>query len=107
MSQCDLSQNLLKKGCKARYIENPSSISSILKNKPLSSKGSMSAQYDVIQIQPQKISLSLRPGMAFVCKCGWIQDFSNVLCVHLIECHCWKKLIMYVFLNLLRPTDLI
>ncbi|KAI5621151.1 integrin beta-5 [Silurus asotus] len=62
MSQCDLSQNLLKRGCKASFIENPRSISSILKNKPLSSKGSMSAQYDVIQIQPQKISLTLRPG---------------------------------------------
>ncbi|XP_053482931.1 integrin beta-5 [Ictalurus furcatus] len=62
MSQCDLSQNLLKRGCKPHYIENPRSFSSILKNKPLSSKGSMSAQYDVIQIQPQKISLSLRPG---------------------------------------------
>lgn len=79
MSQCDLSQNLLKRGCKARYIENPRSFSSILKNKPLSSKGSMSAQYDVIQIQPQKISLSLRPGMVFVCKYGWIWDLSNVL----------------------------
>ncbi|TSM68909.1 Integrin beta-5 [Bagarius yarrelli] len=62
MSQCDLSQNLLNRGCKARYIENPRSTSSILKNKPLSSKGSLSAQYDIIQIQPQKISLSLRPG---------------------------------------------
>ncbi|XP_062862702.1 integrin beta-5 [Trichomycterus rosablanca] len=62
MSRCDLSQNLLKRGCQARYIENPRSISSILKNKPLSSKGSGSAQYDGVQIQPQKILLSLRPG---------------------------------------------
>uniref|UniRef100_A0AAR2KD49 Integrin beta n=1 Tax=Pygocentrus nattereri TaxID=42514 RepID=A0AAR2KD49_PYGNA len=61
-SRCDLSQNLLKRGCEARFIENPRSVSSILKNKPLSSKGSGSTQYDVIQIQPQKISLSLRPG---------------------------------------------
>uniref|UniRef100_A0AAR2M099 Integrin beta n=1 Tax=Pygocentrus nattereri TaxID=42514 RepID=A0AAR2M099_PYGNA len=57
-----LLQNLLKRGCEARFIENPRSVSSILKNKPLSSKGSGSTQYDVIQIQPQKISLSLRPG---------------------------------------------
>lgn len=74
MSQCDLSQNLLKRGCKARYIENPRSVSSILKNKPLSSKGSMSSGYDVIQIQPQKISLSLRPGMAFMCNYGFVTE---------------------------------
>ncbi|XP_066542593.1 integrin beta-5 [Hoplias malabaricus] len=61
-SRCDLSQNLLKRGCGARFIENPRSVSSVLKNKPLSSKGSVPLQYDVIQIQPQKISLSLRPG---------------------------------------------
>lgn len=61
VSRCDFSWNLLKRGCEAQFIENPRSISSILKNKPLSSKGSGSAQYDVIQIQPQKIALSLRP----------------------------------------------
>nr|XP_020477373.1 integrin beta-5 isoform X2 [Monopterus albus] len=35
---------------------------SILQNTPLSSKGSGSAQYDVTQIMPQRVSLSLRPG---------------------------------------------
>ncbi|XP_072542011.1 integrin beta-5 [Salminus brasiliensis] len=61
-SRCDLSQNLLKRGCEARFIENPRSVSSTLKNRALSSKTSGSTQYDVIQIQPQKISVSLRPG---------------------------------------------
>lgn len=81
MSQCDLSQNLLKNGCKARYVENPRSISSILKNKPLSSKGSMTDRYDVIQIQPQKISLSLRPGMGIFCvQVCMDKEFLKCLC---------------------------
>ncbi|XP_026865392.1 integrin beta-5 [Electrophorus electricus] len=61
-SRCDLSQNLIYRGCEAQFIEHPRSVSSILKNTPLSSKSSGSTQHDVIQIQPQKISLSLRPG---------------------------------------------
>ncbi|XP_062312917.1 integrin beta-5 [Osmerus eperlanus] len=62
ISRCDLSQNLQKRGCDARFIENPRSTASVLKSEPLSSKGSGPTQYDVIQIMPQKISLSLRPG---------------------------------------------
>uniref|UniRef100_A0A8C6PP61 Integrin beta n=1 Tax=Nothobranchius furzeri TaxID=105023 RepID=A0A8C6PP61_NOTFU len=61
-SRCDLSLNLQKRGCEARFIEFPTSSASILQNTPLSSKGSGSAQYDVVQIMPQKISLNLRPG---------------------------------------------
>uniref|UniRef100_A0A8C1QBX0 Integrin beta n=1 Tax=Cyprinus carpio TaxID=7962 RepID=A0A8C1QBX0_CYPCA len=61
-SRCDFSQNLLKRGCNAPFIENPRSGISLLRSKPLSSKGSGVTQYDVIQIYPQKISLSLRPG---------------------------------------------
>uniref|UniRef100_A0A671K243 Integrin beta n=1 Tax=Sinocyclocheilus anshuiensis TaxID=1608454 RepID=A0A671K243_9TELE len=61
-SRCDFSQNLQKRGCDAPFIENPRSGSSLLRSKPLSSKGSGVTQYDVIQIYPQKISLSLRPG---------------------------------------------
>ncbi|KAM4608826.1 integrin beta-5 isoform 2-T2 [Polymixia lowei] len=61
-SRCDLSQNLQKRGCEAQFIEYPTSTSSILKNDPLSSKGSGPTQYNVVQIMPQKISLSLRPG---------------------------------------------
>uniref|UniRef100_A0A671PLN6 Integrin beta n=1 Tax=Sinocyclocheilus anshuiensis TaxID=1608454 RepID=A0A671PLN6_9TELE len=61
-SRCDFSQNLQKRGCDAPFIESPRSGSSLLRSKPLSSKGSGVTQYDVIQIYPQKISLSLRPG---------------------------------------------
>lgn len=61
-SRCDFSQNLQKRGCDAPFIENPRSGSSVLQSKPLSYKGSGVTQYDVIQIYPQKISLSLRPG---------------------------------------------
>ncbi|KAE8299850.1 Integrin beta-5 Precursor [Larimichthys crocea] len=61
-SRCDFSQNLQKRGCESRFIEFPTSSISILRNRPLSSKGSGSTQYDVVQIMPQKISLSLRPG---------------------------------------------
>ncbi|XP_018600841.2 integrin beta-5 [Scleropages formosus] len=62
VSRCDLTRNLLKQGCEPHFIENPRSSSTVLKNKPLSSKGSWPTQYDVIQIMPQKLSLSLRPG---------------------------------------------
>ncbi|KAM7406975.1 hypothetical protein PAMA_002941 [Pampus argenteus] len=61
-SRCDFSQNLRKRGCEAQFIEYPTSSISVTLNRPLSSKGSGSAQYDVVQIMPQKISLSLRPG---------------------------------------------
>lgn len=61
-SRCDFSQNLQKRGCDVQFIEYPTSSISVLQNRPLSSKGSGSTQYDVVQIMPQKISLSLRPG---------------------------------------------
>ncbi|KAM9850851.1 integrin beta-5 [Aulostomus maculatus] len=60
--RCDFNHNLLKRGCDPRSIEYPTSSISILQNMPLSSKGSGSTQYDVVQIMPQRISLSLRPG---------------------------------------------
>uniref|UniRef100_A0A674PCA4 Integrin beta n=1 Tax=Takifugu rubripes TaxID=31033 RepID=A0A674PCA4_TAKRU len=59
-SRCDFIQNLQKRGCEPRFVENPSSSISVLQNIPLSSKGL--SQYDVIQIMPQKLALSLRPG---------------------------------------------
>lgn len=62
-SRCDFIQNLHKRGCEPRSVEYPTSSISVLKNRPLSSKGSGSTQYDVVQIMPQKISLSLRPGV--------------------------------------------
>ncbi|XP_068184933.1 integrin beta-5 [Antennarius striatus] len=61
-SRCDLIQNLQKRGCGMQFVEYYTSSISVLKNKHLSSKGSSLAQDDVIQIMPQKISLSLRPG---------------------------------------------
>ena len=61
-SRCDLIQNLQRRGCGAQFIEYPTSSISVLKNMPLSSTGSGLAQFDVVQIMPQKISLSLRPG---------------------------------------------
>lgn len=62
LSRCDFKQNLYKRGCDPRTIEYPRSSISILQNMPLSSKGSGSSQYSLVQIMPQKISLSLRPG---------------------------------------------
>uniref|UniRef100_A0A3Q3WIB1 Integrin beta n=1 Tax=Mola mola TaxID=94237 RepID=A0A3Q3WIB1_MOLML len=61
-SRCDFIQNLQRRGCELQLIEYPTSSISVLQNIPLSSKGSGLTQYDVIQIMPQKISLSLRPG---------------------------------------------
>ncbi|KAL0963982.1 hypothetical protein UPYG_G00316050 [Umbra pygmaea] len=60
-SRCDLSHNLLKRGCEANHIESPKSTTRVVKSELLSSKGSGPIQYDVIQIMPQKISLTLRP----------------------------------------------
>lgn len=45
-----------------QFIEYPTSSISVLQNMPLSSKGSYVSQYNVVQIQPQELSLSLRPG---------------------------------------------
>ncbi|XP_028847637.1 integrin beta-5 [Denticeps clupeoides] len=61
-SRCDLKQNLQKRGCEAQFVESPRSTTSVQKSKPLSSKGSEQTQYDVVQIHPQMVSLSLRPG---------------------------------------------
>lgn len=66
-SRCDFIQNLQNRGCEPRFIEYPVSSISVLEDMPLSSKGSGpvsgSTQYDVVQIMPQKISVSLRPGI--------------------------------------------
>ncbi|NXS62606.1 ITB5 protein, partial [Brachypteracias leptosomus] len=60
-SRCDFLQNLLANGC-AGAIENPSSNITVVKNIPLSSKGSVQTHLDVTQIMPQKVALNLRPG---------------------------------------------
>lgn len=61
MSRCDFLQNLIANGC-AGAIENPSSSINVVKNVPLSSKGSGQTHLDVTQITPQKVALNLRPG---------------------------------------------
>ncbi|NXV98590.1 ITB5 protein, partial [Calonectris borealis] len=60
-SRCDFLQNLIANGC-AGAIENPSSSINVVKNVPLSSKGSGQTHLDVTQITPQKVALNLRPG---------------------------------------------
>lgn len=61
-SRCDFIQNLQKRGCDKQFIEYPTSSISVRQNMPLSSKGSYLSQYNVVQIKPQELSLSLRPG---------------------------------------------
>ncbi|KAJ3591799.1 hypothetical protein NHX12_006931 [Muraenolepis orangiensis] len=61
-ARCDVIQNLQNRECKTPFIEFPNSQTSVLESQPLSSKGSGPTQNEVIQIMPQKISLSLRPG---------------------------------------------
>uniref|UniRef100_A0A3P9JXN3 Integrin beta n=1 Tax=Oryzias latipes TaxID=8090 RepID=A0A3P9JXN3_ORYLA len=62
VSRCDLVQNLQKKNCEKRFIEFSTSHVQVLKNIPLSSKRSGFVWDRVVQVSPQKISLSLRPG---------------------------------------------
>ncbi|XP_075466013.1 integrin beta-5 [Ascaphus truei] len=63
-SRCDLVEHLLGKGCARESIEGPVSNVTVTKGLPLSSKGSVFSQSDYIQITPQNLSLSLRPGAA-------------------------------------------
>ncbi|XP_073329581.1 integrin beta-5 [Pagrus major] len=76
-SRCDFIQNLQRRGCGVQFIEYPTSSISVLKNMPLSSTGSGLAQYDVVQIMPQKISLSLRPGeqTSFTLQVRQVEDY--------------------------------
>ncbi|XP_036601166.1 integrin beta-5 [Trichosurus vulpecula] len=61
-SRCDLRTNLLQNGCEGE-IESPESSITVLKNLPLSTKGSSPSHADVIQMTPQKIAMNLRPGV--------------------------------------------
>lgn len=60
-SRCDLKANLIRNGCEGE-IESPASSTHVLRNLPLSSKGSSATGSDVIQMTPQEIAVSLRPG---------------------------------------------
>ncbi|XP_043930863.1 integrin beta-5 [Protopterus annectens] len=77
VSRCDFKDNLIKKGCNKAFIENPRSNVRTEKNIPLSSKGSSTALSDIIQIKPQKISLSLRPGekTSFTMQVRQVEDY--------------------------------
>jgi len=77
-SRCDFLQNLVANGC-AGAIENPSSSINVVKNVPLSSKGSGQTHLDVTQITPQKVALNLRPGE------------SPVAVNHVLRCVCGGK----------------
>ncbi|CAN2389083.1 integrin [Pristimantis euphronides] len=56
--------NLINKGCAPDFIEGPKSKVTVTKSLALSSKGSGSSQSDIIQVTPQSLWLSLRPGEA-------------------------------------------
>lgn len=64
MSRCDLKDSLIKSGCSVKFIEFPVSSMRTVEDVPLSDKARGSAS-DITQIQPQKIHLTLRPGMLF------------------------------------------
>ncbi|GFX22727.1 integrin beta [Trichonephila clavipes] len=59
--RCDKIDNLLERGCSKENIFSPGTISEILENEPLSDAGAVAGS--AIQLKPQKLKLSLRPGM--------------------------------------------
>uniref|UniRef100_A0A8C2DWD3 Integrin beta n=1 Tax=Cyprinus carpio TaxID=7962 RepID=A0A8C2DWD3_CYPCA len=61
LSRCDLRDSLIQFGCGVKFIEFPVSNMRILEDVPLSDKAGGSD--DITQIHPQKIHLTLRPGM--------------------------------------------
>ncbi|KAB0373756.1 hypothetical protein FD755_014012, partial [Muntiacus reevesi] len=60
-SRCDLKANLIRNGCGGEF-ESPTSSTQVLRSLPLSSKGSSPAGSDVIQLTPQEVTVTLRPG---------------------------------------------
>ncbi|MCI4378656.1 hypothetical protein PGIGA_G00218320 [Pangasianodon gigas] len=60
--RCDTENKLIEKGCPPGKIINPPSTSDLRQNRPLS--GSESTN-NPVQVQPQEIELTLRPGHAF------------------------------------------
>lgn len=53
--------NLIRNGCGGEF-ESPASSTQVLRSLPLSSKGSSPAGSDVIQLTPQEVTVTLRPG---------------------------------------------
>ncbi|XP_073713556.1 integrin beta-3a isoform X1 [Misgurnus anguillicaudatus] len=60
LSRCDLKANLIQSGCGVKFIEFPVSSMKILQDIPLSDRAGGLAS-DIVQMQPQKIHLTLRP----------------------------------------------
>ncbi|XP_060950033.1 integrin beta-1a [Limanda limanda] len=64
-TRCDELQSLLKRGCDEAMIENPHGVQRILKNKAVTHRRKGEDKLkpeDITQIQPQKLSLTLRSG---------------------------------------------
>ncbi|XP_078501226.1 integrin beta-3 [Lissotriton helveticus] len=60
-SRCDLFDTLRENGCSSEHIEFPVSSLNILKNTPLSDKGTGGRTSVITQMSPQRIELHLRP----------------------------------------------
>lgn len=64
-TRCDEMQSLIKRGCAKKMIENPRGGQHILLNKDVTNrkKGAEDLKpEDITQIQPQKLTLTLRSG---------------------------------------------
>ncbi|XP_038124907.1 integrin beta-1-like isoform X2 [Cyprinodon tularosa] len=64
-SRCDEVQGLIKRGCNMTFIENPLGQQDIVQNKSVTnrSKGLVALKpEEITQVQPQKVSLTLRSG---------------------------------------------
>ncbi|XP_035253027.1 integrin beta-3-like isoform X1 [Anguilla anguilla] len=59
-SRCDLRERLLQAGCASQFLEFPTSSLSVEQDLPLSGKATGAVE-DVVQIQPQKLHIALRP----------------------------------------------
>lgn len=63
-SRCDELQSLMKRGCSEAMIENPHGSMTVIaeKNVTVRKPGEQLKAKEITQIQPQKISLTLRSG---------------------------------------------
>uniref|UniRef100_A0A665UXQ2 Integrin beta n=1 Tax=Echeneis naucrates TaxID=173247 RepID=A0A665UXQ2_ECHNA len=64
-TRCDELPSLIKRGCQEAMIENPRGQQRVLKNKPVTNRKKGAEELrpeDITQIQPQKLSLTLRSG---------------------------------------------
>lgn len=63
-SRCDELQSLMKRGCGESMIENPHGSKTVITNKNVTVRkpGEQLQPEQITQIQPQKVSVTLRPG---------------------------------------------